>query len=85
MCIEIICYLDSGISLVQTFPREFGTGSSTSIRNILATIRDLRATYRVIFSRDYDLPANRCEQPVIASDSKEIGDKHAKTRPTLRH
>ncbi|MFI5244523.1 MAG: glycosyltransferase family 2 protein [Gemmatimonadales bacterium] len=44
---------------IQTFPREFGTGSSTSMKNILATIRDLRITYRAIFSRAYQLPVNR--------------------------
>lgn len=44
---------------IQTFPREFGHGSSTSMRNIIATIRDMLACYRTIFSRQYDLPANR--------------------------
>ena len=44
---------------VQTFPREFGKGSSTSARNILATIRDLRAVHRKVFSSDYDQPLNR--------------------------
>jgi len=44
---------------VQTFPREFGKGSSTSLKNILATIKDMIKVYRQIFSRDYDLPINR--------------------------
>ena len=44
---------------VQTFPREFGKGASTSLRNILATIRDLRAVHRKVFSSDYDRPVNR--------------------------
>lgn len=44
---------------IQTFPREFGRGASVSTRNILATIRDLRKTYRTIFSENYDLPPNR--------------------------
>lgn len=44
---------------IQTFPREFGKGSSTSMRNILATIKDMLICYRTIFSEDYDLPANR--------------------------
>ncbi len=44
---------------IQTFPREFGTGSSTTMKNILATIRDLRSTYQTVFSREYELPRNR--------------------------
>ena len=44
---------------IQTFPREFGSGSSTSVRNILATIKDMIRIYRTIFSPTYDLPANR--------------------------
>lgn len=44
---------------IQTFPREFGKGSSTSFKNILATIRDMGSVYREVFSDDYDLPKNR--------------------------
>lgn len=44
---------------IQTFPREFGSGSSTSVKNIIRTILDMRRTYNEIFSDDYDLPANR--------------------------
>lgn len=44
---------------IQTFPREFGRGSSTSMRNIIATIQDMLACYRTIFSQNYDLPTNR--------------------------
>ncbi len=44
---------------IQTFPRTFGRGSSTSPKNIVATIRDMWWTYRQIFSDDYDLPPNR--------------------------
>lgn len=43
---------------IQTFPREFGKGSSTSFRNILATLRDMRRVYRRVFSADYDRPMN---------------------------
>ena len=43
---------------IQTFPREFGKGSSTSIRNILATLRDMRRVYQRVFSADYDRPMN---------------------------
>ncbi len=44
---------------IQTFPREFGRGSSTSLRNIMATIRDMVAVYRTVFSVRYDRPLNR--------------------------
>lgn len=44
---------------IQTFPREFGRGSSTSLRNIWATIRDMRRVYAMVFSPDYDRPMNR--------------------------
>ena len=44
---------------IQTFPREFGRGSTTSIRNIIATIKDMLAAHATIFSTDYELPRNR--------------------------
>jgi glycosyltransferase involved in cell wall biosynthesis len=44
---------------IQTFPREFGKGASTSVRNIIATIRDMFRVYRTIFSPGYELPENR--------------------------
>ena len=44
---------------IQTFPREFGTGSSTSLHNIRATVRDMMHCYRTIFSRSYDRPTHR--------------------------
>ena len=44
---------------VQTFPREFGKGSSTSLRNIWATLKDMAKVHRLIFSRNYELPLNR--------------------------
>lgn len=44
---------------IQTFPRKFGRGSSTSVKNIISTIREMWQTYRRIFSDVYDLPANR--------------------------
>lgn len=44
---------------IQTFPREFGTGSSTSLPNIVATVRDMATVYRTIFSSEYELPPNR--------------------------
>jgi len=44
---------------IQTFPRRFGSGSTTTPSNILATIRDIWRTYREVFSNAYDLPAGR--------------------------
>jgi len=44
---------------IQTFPREFGKGASTSPANIAATIRDMLHVYRTIFSPEYELPQNR--------------------------
>jgi glycosyltransferase involved in cell wall biosynthesis len=44
---------------IQTFPREFGKGSSTTLRNILATIQEMLSTRRQIFSNMYQLPQNR--------------------------
>lgn len=44
---------------IQTFPRVFGKGASTTPKNIVATIRDMMHTYRTIFSHDYELPRDR--------------------------
>jgi len=44
---------------IQTFPRRFGRGSSTSPRNVIATLRDMLRVYRRVFSADYDRPMNR--------------------------
>ena len=44
---------------IQTFPRSFGSGSSTSIPNILATIRDMWRIYHRVFSDEYELPSGR--------------------------
>ena len=44
---------------IQTFPRTFGRGSSTSMRNILATMADMWCIYRKVFSEGYDLPPGR--------------------------
>jgi len=35
---------------IQTFPREFGSGSTVSLKNIWLTIKDLRSVYKSIFS-----------------------------------
>jgi glycosyltransferase involved in cell wall biosynthesis len=44
---------------IQTFPRQFGSGASTTPANIAATIRDMLQTYWTIFSESYELPSNR--------------------------
>lgn len=44
---------------IQTFPRVFGQGSSTSFRNIKATIKDMLKVRHQVFSDSFDLPANR--------------------------
>ncbi len=44
---------------IQTFPRQFGKGASTSLKNIMKTIRDMLKIYRQIFSKHYDLPKSR--------------------------
>lgn len=44
---------------IQTFPREIGKGSSTSFKNILRTIKDMRRVQKHIFSPYYDLPRER--------------------------
>jgi glycosyltransferase involved in cell wall biosynthesis len=44
---------------IQTFPRSFGRGSSTSMPNILATIADMWRIYRRVFSDAYDMPSGR--------------------------
>lgn len=48
---------------IQTFPRTFGRGSSTSMRNILATMADMWRIYRKVFSEGYDLPPGRPRDP----------------------
>ena len=44
---------------IQTFPRGFGRGCSTSVPNILATIADLWRIDHRVFSDEYDLPSGR--------------------------
>jgi glycosyltransferase involved in cell wall biosynthesis len=44
---------------IQTFPRSFGRGHSTSVSNIMATIRDMLRIRREIFSDRYHLPPGR--------------------------
>ena len=47
---------------IQTFPREFGSGTSTSLHNIIATMKDMMRCYRTVFSREYDRPSHRVER-----------------------
>ncbi len=44
---------------IQTFPRDFGKGSSVTRKNIIATIRDMLKVYKNVFSNQYELPSNR--------------------------
>ena len=44
---------------IQTFARSFGSGSSTSVPNMLATIRDMWRIYHRVFSDEYELPSGR--------------------------
>jgi glycosyltransferase involved in cell wall biosynthesis len=44
---------------IQTFPRSFGRGTSTTARNIRLTIRDMLRVRREIFSDAYLLPDGR--------------------------
>lgn len=42
---------------IQTFPRQFGKGQSTSLKNIRMTIVDMIRCYRRVFSPHYQLPS----------------------------
>jgi glycosyltransferase involved in cell wall biosynthesis len=44
---------------IQTFPREFGSGSATSLKNIIRTIQEMRTMRKRIFSQYYELPEGR--------------------------
>ncbi len=47
---------------IQTFPRTFGRGSSTTVKNIVSTIRDMLRVRREIFSDSYHLPEDRSRE-----------------------
>lgn len=47
---------------IQTFPREFGSGSATSFKNIIKTIKEMFVLHRRIFSENYDLPDGRARK-----------------------
>ncbi len=54
---------------IQMFPREFGSGSSTSPENIYRTVVDMVRCHRRIFSQNYGLP---------------LEGEHARSRPARR-
>ena len=49
---------------IQTFPREFGRGSSTTYKNIMATISDLRRVRRHVFSEHYETTRRQSAPPM---------------------
>lgn len=58
---------------IQTFPREFGKGASTSPKNIVATIADMLRVHRKIFSLEYELPKDRSRPSSRASSFPKTG------------
>jgi glycosyltransferase involved in cell wall biosynthesis len=55
---------------IQTFPREFGRGSSTTPQNIYRTIVDMVRCYRRVFSTDYELPQGEPERQSVPEPSR---------------
>ena len=55
----MLCGYPVGELGIQTFPRSFGRGSSTSIKNIMLTVRDMLRVRREMFSDAYHLPDGR--------------------------
>jgi glycosyltransferase involved in cell wall biosynthesis len=53
---------------IQTFPREFGRGSSTSPQNIYRTIVDMIRCYRRVFSNEYELPEGEPEHDATVEE-----------------
>ena len=47
---------------IQTFPRTFGSGSATSFKNIVLTIRDMLKMRQEVFSDTYQIPSSRKRQ-----------------------
>ncbi len=59
---------------VQTFPREFGKGSSVSTSNIAKTIIEMVRMHQATFSTGYELPDNRSRSSLSARKSLEGQD-----------
>jgi glycosyltransferase involved in cell wall biosynthesis len=55
---------------IQTFPREFGRGGSTSPQNIYRTVVDMIRCYRRVFSTDYELPEGEPGRNPVAEPSR---------------
>jgi len=55
---------------IQTFPREFGRGSSTSPQNIYRTIVDMLRCYRRVFSTEYELPDGEPVRDLVREPSR---------------
>jgi glycosyltransferase involved in cell wall biosynthesis len=55
---------------IQTFPREFGRGSSTTPENIYRTIVDMLRCHRRVFSSDYELPDDQAAPAVEGSSRR---------------
>ena len=66
----MLCGFPVGELGIQTFPRTFGRGSSTNLRNILHTIRDMLRVRREIFSDAYHLPRGRTRREQSAAADK---------------
>jgi hypothetical protein len=47
---------------IQTFPRKFNKGSAATVKNIIATIKDIIRIYRSIFSKNYDLSCHQSQR-----------------------
>jgi glycosyltransferase involved in cell wall biosynthesis len=57
---------------IQMFPREFGTGSSTSPENIYRTVVDMLRCHRLVFSQEYELPREG-EHARVRREERERG------------
>jgi glycosyltransferase involved in cell wall biosynthesis len=55
---------------IQTFPREFGRGNSTTPQNIYRTIVDMVRCYRRVFSTQYELPEGDPERVAVPELSR---------------
>ena len=56
---------------IQTFPREFGRGTSTTPINIYRTIVDMVRCYRRVFSTEYELPEGEPDRRPIPELSRQ--------------